>query len=1062
MKKTRILAGFLCIMMMVCSIPIIHVSATGVNDDALMTAIGEVMGYTNSAPANDNTNWKAVNMDFSNGFTSTSAMTVSDGITYDENGINFPSGEAKTWTYTEQVSGMSHGGWSPLCVSYNYTFRFKLDAGGQLENYAPRIWGVDNVGVDFTATPDKIEFLSNGNPVHNPDRSPITYVPGTDWNDVLVKYIGSENGQSPNIRMGYEVWMKKSSETSFVKLGAGASFSPGPEWANTGLTFTGNGAHVKFAVSAAEKVETPTPGPGTDPTPTPTPTPGELATPETVAASNRTIWLDEDFSGTSISSNWDLLYGMEHDTENDYLSVGESLGQTEAYYSLEGLPLGLTWTTRFKMKFDAGHTGGITGIFADGKDRFYWGVNPDEKKITAQGPGTASGVVTEIDQWYEYLFRFYEIDGGKGVSLYRRLEGASTWTPIYSGYKYVDSINNNGAPPSWRILGGAASDFSIDDVRIYQGVYAKLDEPVISGTDVTVTGVFDNSDPGMDEKRNVTLMAVVFDKERGYAVDVEKELITVNNGVKEEINKTFSFPGLDTSKHSVVVMVWDAVENGIPLALASGDDKAYTEALNPEEGQEPAITATASYNEVKLAGYLGQAYGQMTASLMKNGEVYGAIQETANKSGMITTILGIDPESPSGEYILRVQYGNNVATETPVSLTCNDAIPGTGINSPAELESFINTYGDEATKALLQTEGILPYMYGQFQKIVTNEDYVNVYAIRPVLEEAAKNGEDELDLITRVNQAVITKSWADIEELVAVTYADLIGMPENPIGDINSSKDLFLRMTGGYVWAADVLSDFNAAHLAQKNAEAAGGSMPGGFVGSMTGGATGGAGGGGGFVSSNSNEDFSIENGIIPETETGFDPAASKEFNDLEAVPWAKDSIRALQLEGIISGDGTGGFAPDRAISREEFLKLAMLAAGIQGNETSNLDFRDVDINAWYAPYIAAAYEMGIVKGVSDTEFGIGRQITRADMAVILKRILDAINVEAVPVKAAYRFDDGLEIPDYAIDDVAALCEAELLNGMGDNQFKPMASATRAESAVAIFRIFNYIREGRN
>lgn len=1059
MKKTRILAGLLCIMMMACSIPVIQVSAAGVNDDALMTAIGEVMGYTTPAPAVDNVNWKAVNMDYSNGFATTAAMTVSDGVVYDENGINFPAGAAKTWTYTEQVSGMSHGGWSPLCVSYNYTFRFKLDSDGQLENYAPRIWGVDNVGVDFTATPEGIEFLSNGNPVHNPDRSPIDYVPGTDWNDVLVKYIGSENGQSPNIRMGYEIWMKKSSEASFVKLGAGASFSPGPEWANTGLTFTGNGAHVKFAVSAAEKVETPTPGPGTDPTPTPTPTPGELATPESVAASNRTIWLDEDFSGSSIDSKWDLLYGMEHDKENDYLTVNESTGLSEAYYSLEGIPLGLNWTTRFKLKLNAGKPGASTGIFADGKDRFYWGITPAENKITAQGPGTANGVVTLEEQWYEFLFRFHEINGGKGVSVYRRLEGETTWTPIYTGYKFVDSINNNGAPPSWRFL---TTGFTIDDVQIYQGAYAKLDEPTINGTDVSVTGVFDNSDPGMDEKRNVTLVAVVYDKTYGHVVSVDKETITVNNGVKENINKTFQFAELDTTKHEVVVMAWDAVENGIPLAPAVGSTKAYVEAVNPEDGQEPAVQTTVSYNKVDISGYLGLANGILTASLVKDGVVYGAIQETANKSGMISTSLSVDPDAPSGDYILRVQYGNNVASEATVSLTCNDAVPSAGISNSTDLENFINTYGDFASKEILQINGILPYLYGQFSKIVKPSDYQDIYSLQPVLDIAAKKGKAELELVTKMNHAVLNKAWSDIEDLITITYADLLGLSSNAVSDIQNTKDMFLRMSGGYTWATDILNDFNVAHTAQKEAESLGGTIVGGFVsGGMTGGAAGGAGGGGGFVSSNTTEDFSVESGIIPESVTGFDPASGTEFNDLGSVLWAKDSIRALQLEGIISGDGNGGFAPERAISREEFLKLAMLAAGISGNEYANMNFADVDSTAWYLPYVATAYEMGIVKGISETEFGIGQQITRADMAVILKRILDAINVEVVPVKAAFRFSDGLEIPDYAIDDVAVLCEAELLNGMGDNNFKPMASATRAEAAVAIHRIYQYVGEGR-
>ena len=256
MKKTRVLAALLCVMMLVCAIPVMQVSAASVKDADLMEAIGKVMGYGYAVPAQNNVNWAVANMDFSNSFVQPDTITADDGITYNENGIVFPAGSAedagKNWSYFEVVNENIYNnnrGWSPLCAYAHYSFRFKLDEGGSLENYATRTWGTDNTGVDFTATPEKVEFLSNGNVVHNPDKSPVSYVPGTEWNDVLVKHIINADG-SVNIRLGYEIWMKKASESEFTMLGAGASFTPSAQWATDGLKFVGKGANVKHVATA--------------------------------------------------------------------------------------------------------------------------------------------------------------------------------------------------------------------------------------------------------------------------------------------------------------------------------------------------------------------------------------------------------------------------------------------------------------------------------------------------------------------------------------------------------------------------------------------------------------------------------------------------------------------------------------------------------------------------------------------------------------------------------------------------------------------------------------------
>ena len=53
-------------------------------------------------------------------------------------------------------------------------------------------------------------------------------------------------------------------------------------------------------------------------------------------------------------------------------------------------------------------------------------------------------------------------------------------------------------------------------------------------------------------------------------------------------------------------------------------------------------------------------------------------------------------------------------------------------------------------------------------------------------------------------------------------------------------------------------------------------------------------------------------------------------------------------------------------------------------------DFTDAASDGWYLPYLGTAVEKGIVGGLGDGRFGIGMNISRQDMAVMVKRALDA------------------------------------------------------------------------
>ena len=174
-------------------------------------------------------------------------------------------------------------------------------------------------------------------------------------------------------------------------------------------------------------------------------------------------------------------------------------------------------------------------------------------------------------------------------------------------------------------------------------------------------------------------------------------------------------------------------------------------------------------------------------------------------------------------------------------------------------------------------------------------------------------------------------------------------------------------------------------------------------------------------------------------------------FNDLANVLWAKEAILVLHARGIISGYGNGLFAPDNNIKREEFIKL-VVNAYYNNKEAGEVNFADVADDAWYYNSVGIAVNQGIISGIDENNFGSGMNITRQDMAVILYRVAGGkFTVKDTENKFA---DDG-KISDYAKEAVYALRDSGIINGVSDSQFAPDKNATRAETAVMLYRFMN-------
>lgn len=187
----------------------------------------------------------------------------------------------------------------------------------------------------------------------------------------------------------------------------------------------------------------------------------------------------------------------------------------------------------------------------------------------------------------------------------------------------------------------------------------------------------------------------------------------------------------------------------------------------------------------------------------------------------------------------------------------------------------------------------------------------------------------------------------------------------------------------------------------------------------------------------------------VPQPENTYkyeEPQA--EFNDLDTVEWAKESINTLYKKGIINGTSKETFSPETAVTRAEFVKMLVSAFDVE-DENAVCNFDDVNKDDWYYSYVASAYATGAVNGISEDCFGAEEKITRQDAAVMLYRFMKAYG-RVSGNGATAEFADNSEISDYAVEAVGYMSANSIMNGVGDNKFEPNGTCTRAMAAKII------------
>ncbi|RAV13341.1 X2-like carbohydrate binding domain-containing protein [Paenibacillus contaminans] len=182
--------------------------------------------------------------------------------------------------------------------------------------------------------------------------------------------------------------------------------------------------------------------------------------------------------------------------------------------------------------------------------------------------------------------------------------------------------------------------------------------------------------------------------------------------------------------------------------------------------------------------------------------------------------------------------------------------------------------------------------------------------------------------------------------------------------------------------------------------------------------------------------------------------AYDKTFEDVPAGHWAYRMLKETAARHLVEGVSDNAFEPSRDVNRAEFATLLVRMLGLETGGT--VSFADVDPDAWYPGYVAAAAKAGLVNGTDTGLFAPERTITREEMAVMLVRayaLKQGSKNEQTPIAPIAAFADRDLTSEWARQALDAAASLGLVAGRSGDRFFPLGSTNRAEAAQAIYNL---------
>lgn len=180
-------------------------------------------------------------------------------------------------------------------------------------------------------------------------------------------------------------------------------------------------------------------------------------------------------------------------------------------------------------------------------------------------------------------------------------------------------------------------------------------------------------------------------------------------------------------------------------------------------------------------------------------------------------------------------------------------------------------------------------------------------------------------------------------------------------------------------------------------------------------------------------------------------------FNDLGQYDnQQRAAVEYLYDNGITAGVSATQYGPERSITRGDFALMVYKAFGMSPAGASEV-FNDVPRSAYYAQAVNTLYAQGVVSGIGGGNYGPGLQVTREDALIMVRQAMRTVGWSAGDGYASTldSYSDGGSVSGYAQGAVSYALQMGYLPVSG-GRIAPKDPLTRIAMAEVLHRVLTY------
>lgn len=174
-------------------------------------------------------------------------------------------------------------------------------------------------------------------------------------------------------------------------------------------------------------------------------------------------------------------------------------------------------------------------------------------------------------------------------------------------------------------------------------------------------------------------------------------------------------------------------------------------------------------------------------------------------------------------------------------------------------------------------------------------------------------------------------------------------------------------------------------------------------------------------------------------------------FRDVSKRDWYYDDVVYVYRKGYMDGMSSTRFGGELNTTRGQIVTILWRLTG-EPRATKRNPFNDVSSSQYYYDAISWAYDAGVVDGFDAHTFKPDQNVTREQLAAILYRYAEYMNLSTSGSAYLAKYRDADKIANWAYDAMAWANYHGLINGTSATRIDPKGYATRAQIAAILHR----------